>query len=157
VVIILLDGSGPLTPEDRSLIEANRDRNIVVAINKSDLTRVLDRGSLPEELSRREPLRISAKTGEGLDAFRDAVHSAVSRSASDCHADTILTNLRHKIALERAFSYLRTAEQGLSGGLSPEFIAYDLREALGTLGEITGHTVTEEVLDRIFSTFCIGK
>jgi tRNA modification GTPase len=157
VVVILLDGSGPLTPEDRGLIEANRGRNIVVAINKSDLTRVLDRGSLPEELSRRELLWVSAKTGDGIAAFRDAVHSAVSRSAGECHADTILTNLRHKVALERAFSSLRTAEQGLSGGLSPEFIAFDLREALGALGEITGQTITEEVLDRIFSTFCIGK
>jgi tRNA modification GTPase len=157
VVVILLDGSGPLTPEDRGLIEANRGRNVVVAINKSDLTRVLDRGSLPEELSRREIVWVSAKTGDGIAAFRDAVHSAVSRSAGECHTDTILTNLRHKVALERAFSSLRTAEQGLSGGLSPEFIAFDLREALGALGEITGQTVTEEVLDRIFSTFCIGK
>jgi tRNA modification GTPase len=157
VVVILLDGNGPLTPEDRGLIEANQGRNIIVAINKSDLTRVLDRSSLPDELSRRELLWISAKTGDGLAAFRDAVHSAVSRSAGECHTDTILTNLRHKIALERAFSSLRTAEQGLSGGLSPEFIAFDLREALGALGEITGQTITEEVLDRIFSTFCIGK
>jgi tRNA modification GTPase len=157
VVVILLDGSGPLMPEDRGLIEANRGRNVIVAINKSDLTRALDRGSLPEELSRRELLWVSAKTGDGIAAFRDAVHSAVSRSAVECHADTILSNLRHKVALERAFSSLRTAEQGLSGGLSPEFIAFDLREALGALGEITGQTVTEEVLDRIFSTFCIGK
>jgi tRNA modification GTPase len=157
VVVIVLDGSGPLTPEDRGLIEANRGRNIVVAINKSDLTRVLDGGSLPEGLSGREPLRVSAKTGEGLDAFRDAVHSAISRSTGECHSGTVITNLRHKIALERAFSFLRTAEQGLSGGLSPEFIAFDLREALGTLGEVTGQTVSEEVLDRIFSTFCIGK
>jgi tRNA modification GTPase len=102
-------------------------------------------------------LRISAKTGEGLDAFRDAIHSAISRSTGECHADTVVTTLRHKIALERAFASLRTAEQGLSGGLSPEFIALDLREALGALGEVTGQTVTEEVLDRIFATFCIGK
>ncbi len=52
---------------------------------------------------------------------------------------------------------MRTAEQGLSGGLSPEFIALDLREALGALGEVTGQTVTEEILERIFATFCIGK
>jgi tRNA modification GTPase len=61
------------------------------------------------------------------------------------------------VALERAYTSMRTAEQSLSGGLSPEFAAFDLREALGTLGEVTGQTVTEEVLDRIFSTFCIGK
>jgi len=157
VVVILLDGSSPLASEDRGIIDANRDRNTVIAINKSDLPQALDRGALPAELSGRELLRISAKTGEGLDAFRDAVHAAVNRLAGECHTDTILTNLRHKIALERAFASLRTAEQGLSGGLSPEFISIDLREALGFLGEVTGQTVTEEVLDRIFATFCIGK
>jgi tRNA modification GTPase len=157
VVVIVFDGSSPFTAEDRSIVEANRGRNLVVAINKCDLTRVLDGGSLPDELSGRELLPISAKTGEGLDALRRAVHDAINRSAGECHSDTVLTNLRHRLALERAHTSLRTAEQGLSGGLSPEFVAFDLREALGTLGEVTGQTVTEEVLDRIFSTFCIGK
>ena len=156
-VVIVLDGSSPLTAEDRSIVEANRGRNLVVAINKCDLTRVLDGNSLPEELSDRKLLPISAKTGEGLDALRDAVHDTINRSTVECHSDTVLTNLRHRVALERAYTSLRTAEQSLSGGLSPEFAAFDLREALGTLGEVTGQTVTEEVLDRIFSTFCIGK
>ncbi len=157
VVLILLDGNAALTAEDRDIIAANRDRNVVVAINKSDLPRVLDGESLPDGLSGRERLWISAKTGEGLAAFRNAVHAALSRSAGESRTEAVLTNLRHKIALERAFVSLRAAEQGLSGGLSPEFIAFDLREALGAIGEVTGQTVTEEVLDRIFSTFCIGK
>jgi len=157
VVVIVLDGSSPFTPEDRSIVEANRGRSLVVAINKSDLTRVLDASSLPEELSGRELLPISAKTGDGLEALRHAVHSAVNRSTGECHPDTVLTNLRHRMALERAYTSLRTAEQGLSGGLSPEFVAFDLREALNALGDVTGQTVSEEVLDRIFSTFCIGK
>lgn len=157
VVVILLDGSTPLAAEDRNILETNRNRNVIMAINKSDLPSVLVRGALPEELTGRELLWISAKTGDGLTAFLDAVHAAVTRSAGECRTDTVLTNLRHKIALERAFAALRTAEQGLSGGLSPEFIAFDLREALGALGEVTGQTVAEEVLDRIFSTFCIGK
>lgn len=157
VIVIVLDGSSPFTAEDRSIVEANRGRNLVVAINKCDLARVLDGSSLPEELSGRELLPISAKTGEGLDALRQAVHDAISRSAGECRSDTVLTNLRHRLALERAHTSLRTAEQSLSGGLSPEFVAFDLREALGTLGEVTGQTVTEEVLDRIFATFCIGK
>jgi len=157
VVVIVLDGSSPFTAEDHSIVDANRGRNLVVAINKCDLTRVLDGSTLPEELSGRELLPISAKTGEGLDALRHAVHDAINRSTGECHSDTVLTNLRHRVALERAHISLRTAEQGLSGGLSPEFIAFDLRESLDILGEVTGQTVTEEVLDRIFSTFCIGK
>lgn len=157
VVVILLDGSLPLSPEDRDIAAANRDRNVVVAINKSDLPEVLERASLPGEIAGREILRVSAKTGEGIQALRDAVHAALGRTAGENRSEAVLTNLRHKVALERAFASLRTAEQGLSGGLSPEFAAFDLREALAAMGEVTGQTITEEVLDRIFSTFCIGK
>ncbi len=157
VVVILLDGSATLTADDQGIIAANRGRNVVVAINKADLPRVLEIESIPDELSGREPLWLSAKTGEGLDAFRNAILTAVGRSSDESRSEMVLTNLRHKIALDRAFASLRTAEQGLSGGLSPEFIAFDLREALGAIGEVTGQTVTEEVLDRIFATFCIGK
>jgi tRNA modification GTPase len=114
VVVILLDGSDPLTSEDRGIIEANRERNTVVAINKSDLPQALDVGSLPTDLSGQELIRISAKTGEGLEPFRNAVHAAINSSAGECRTNTMLTNLRHKVALERAFASLRTAEQGLS-------------------------------------------
>ncbi|HET6490764.1 MAG TPA: tRNA uridine-5-carboxymethylaminomethyl(34) synthesis GTPase MnmE [Syntrophales bacterium] len=157
VIVILLDGSATLTAEDRDIIAANRDRNVVVAINKSDLPQFLDTESIPDGLSGRERLWISAKTGEGIATFLNAVHAALGRSAGASRTEAVLTNLRHKIAMERAFLSLRTAEQGLSGGLSPEFIAFDLREALGAISEVTGQTVTEEVLDRIFATFCIGK
>jgi len=157
VVVVLLDGSAPFTADDRTILEENRGRNVVVALNKSDLPRQIDERSLPGESVTAQPLWISAKTGEGVDAFRDAVHAALGRSTGESRADTVITSLRHKIALERTFASLRTAEQSLSGGLSPEFIAFDLREALGTLGEVTGQSITEEVLDRIFSTFCIGK
>jgi tRNA modification GTPase len=157
VVVVLLDGSAPFTGDDRQILEENRNRNVVIAINKSDLPRVLEAVPLPGEGITTKPLWISAKTGEGVDAFQDAVHAALGRSTGESCTDTVITSLRHKIALERAFASLRTAEQGLSGGLSPEFIAFDLREALGTLGEVTGQSITEEVLDRIFSTFCIGK
>lgn len=157
VVVILLDGSVPFAPEDRDIVAANRDRNVVVAMNKSDLPAVLREDSLPGEIAGREILRVSARTGEGIPALREAVFAALGRAAGASRSEAVLTNLRHKVALERSCASLRAAEQGLSGGLSPEFAAFDLREALGALGEVTGQTIGEEVLDRIFSTFCIGK
>jgi tRNA modification GTPase len=157
VVLILLDGSSPLTSEDRDIVAANRDRNVVVAVNKADLPAVLDTETLPGAIAGNEILRVSARTGEGIAALRDAVHDTLRRAAGESRSESVLTNLRHKIALERAFASLRAAEQGLSGGLSPEFAAFDLREALGALGEVTGQAISEEVLDRIFAAFCIGK
>ncbi len=158
VVLILLDGSSPLTSEDRDILAANRDRDVVVAVNKSDLPAVLKTETLPEAIAGCPIFRVSAKTGEGTAALRDALYAALGRTCGgEGRAGAVLTNLRHKVALERAFASLRTAEQGLSGGLSPEFAAFDLREALAALGEVTGQAITEEVLDRIFLTFCIGK
>lgn len=156
-VVVLLDGSAALTTDDRRILEENRRRNVIVAINKSDLPQVLETVPLAGDGPGEKPLRISAKTGEGMDAFRKAVHAAMDRATGGTCTETVITSLRHKIALERAFASLRMAEQALSGGLSPEFIAFDLREVLGALGEVTGQTVTEEILDRIFNTFCIGK
>jgi tRNA modification GTPase len=69
----------------------------------------------------------------------------------------MIADLRHKIALERAAECLNRARDGLQEGLSPELTALEVREALDSLGEITGHTTSEEVLDRIFANFCIGK
>jgi tRNA modification GTPase len=69
----------------------------------------------------------------------------------------IYANVRHKTAIEKTAVSLLKARDAVEGGLSPEFYAFDVREALDSLGEIGGKTVTEEILDRIFSTFCIGK
>ncbi len=72
-------------------------------------------------------------------------------------ATVIITQIRHKTALEKTAAHLLQARESIAEGLSAEFAAFDIREALGSLGEITGMTSAEEVLDRIFSTFCIGK
>jgi tRNA modification GTPase len=69
----------------------------------------------------------------------------------------IVSNVRHKLAIEKTGALLSKAKDGILNNLSPEFSVFDVREALDSLGEITGKTINEEVLDRIFSTFCIGK
>jgi tRNA modification GTPase len=69
----------------------------------------------------------------------------------------MVTNIRHKTALEKTATLLSKARDSVLTGLSPEFAAFDVREALDCLGEITGKTLNEDVLDRIFSTFCLGK
>jgi tRNA modification GTPase len=75
----------------------------------------------------------------------------------DQDASLIITQVRHKTALEKTSAHLLQARESLAGGLSAEFTAFDVREALASLGEITGETSTEDILDRIFSTFCVGK
>ena len=100
---------------------------------------------------------MSVKYGEGVAELKDAIcHSVVNMKAED-QKNAILTNIRHKLALETALYFLGQATCGVVTDRSPELVAYDIWDALGGLGEIVGKTTTEDVLNRIFSTFCIGK
>lgn len=158
VVIILLDGSEALTKEDKEIITKIQAKKFLLVINKADLPRALDERELntfaPDVIP---PIWISAKYGEGIAELRDAIHALTLNHAPDWHSTHIVSNVRHKIAIEKTADLLSKARESMINGLSPEFSAFDVREALESLGEIAGKTVTEEVLDRIFSTFCIGK
>jgi tRNA modification GTPase len=158
VVIVVVDGSERLTREDIEIIEWCKAKKFFLVINKADLPHVLDGKELtaltPDVMP---PIWISAKHGDGIPALKDAIHSLVLNGSDYGHTLTIVSNIRHKIAIEKTRDLLSKARDSILQGLSPEFSAFDIRQALESLGEIAGETVTEEVLDRIFSTFCIGK
>ena len=158
VVIIVVDGSESLTKEDFEIIKRRKAKKFLLVINKVDLPHVIDEKELaslaPDVIS---PIWISAKHGEGIPALKDAIHSLALNGADCGHTLTIVSNIRHKIAIEKTRDMLSKARDSILQGLSPEFPAFDIRQALERLGEIAGETVTEEVLEKIFSTFCIGK
>jgi tRNA modification GTPase len=159
IVIVLLDGSTALTEEDITLIKENTGKNMVLVINKTDIPSLLYDDELKQVLPDRvlPPIRISAKYGDGINNLRDSIRSLAMNGLADQPSGQILTNIRHKTAIENASILLSKARDGIHAGLSPEFAALDVREALDCLGEIAGKTLNEDVLDRIFSTFCIGK
>jgi tRNA modification GTPase len=101
---------------------------------------------------------VSALRGEGIDDLKNAIYSSLMKGdVKSVLRSIIVANLRHKIALEKAEKGLLASREGLEGGISLEFVAFEIRSALEALGEIVGETTTEEVLDRIFEQFCIGK
>lgn len=160
IVIVLLDGSEALTDEDISVIKENRDKTLLLVINKTDLPSLWNEDELRRILPDQKtlsPLRISAKYGDGIPEMKNAVHSLVLSSLASQPAGITITNLRHKAAIERTSTMLSRAKESITEGFSPEFSAFDVREALDCLAEITGKTLSEEILDRIFSTFCVGK
>jgi len=158
-VLVLLDGSTALTPEDHEFFEKIHEKPMLPVINKSDLPQRLDGKVLQSLLPKTTPpaVRISAKYGDGIDRLMAAIREMVLATPAEETAGIMIADLRHKIALERAAECLDRAREGLQEGLSPELTALEVREALDSLGEITGHTTSEEVLDRIFANFCIGK
>lgn len=157
VIIAVFDGSMPLAQEDHDILEKTRHHNIVAVINKSDLDHRLDDRELEACLPDARPLRISAKTGAGIPALRDAVYQRLTGEQNGQAAVIVLTQIRHKTALEKTIGHLQQARESLVNAMSFEFVIFDLREALDSLGEIVGVTTSEDVLERIFSTFCIGK
>ncbi len=154
LVLLVIDGHRGIDDDDRSALMRCDENNCLIVINKSDLPSV-DLPSLPSHLP---VISVSASTGAGIDGLRDELrHRAGIADGEECPESLILTEERHHHALSQTLQKLDKTVEGLNAGLSPEFIALDLREAVESLGVITGDTAPEEVINRIFSRFCIGK
>ncbi len=145
LVLLLLDGSAPLTTQDQSLLEQTRNIKRILLQTKVDLPIAWELDALSEGEG---TLAVSAKTGEGLDALTDAI-----RHAAGPISGAYVTNARHVGALEEALGFICSAKNAPE----PDCMATDLRGALLALGSITGSTVDETVIDRIFERFCVGK
>ena len=158
VIVVMLDVSKPLTDEDKMIINANQSANTMVAINKIDLPHAWDRAVIEQLFpAGTRILEISAKSGTGLPALKQAVMDLSVGTEPESNGGKMILHLRHKLALEAACKNIQHAKESLAGGLSGEFAAFDLREALNHLDEITGRKINDEILDKIFSSFCIGK
>lgn len=152
LVLVVLDGSQLLTPEDQRVLDAVKGRNAIVVINKSDLPRMLEHLEQPFA-----QVFVSCRSSRGLDDLRAAIADIVQQGTLCSREHAWAVNQRHKTALEQTKESLLKAHAAAQSSLSPEFIALDLRAALDSLGLIIGATYTDDILDRIFSTFCIGK
>ncbi|MCE5262787.1 MAG: tRNA uridine-5-carboxymethylaminomethyl(34) synthesis GTPase MnmE [Deltaproteobacteria bacterium] len=157
-VLLLLDGSAELTTDDEALLAKLAAKPLLVVLNKSDLPCRIDEESLRERLPEGPPpIRISAKYGDGIGHLIAALRDMVLTTPAAESPAVMIAHLHQKTALEKAATGLLSAREGLIGGLPAEFVALEVREALDALGEIIGRTTPEELLDRIFANFCIGK
>ena len=158
-VLFLLDGSMALTPEDRELLAKIQEKAVIPVINKSDLPQHIDGEALAALLPGTAPLpiRISAKYGNGIEDLAAAIREMFLGQPAEETTEMMIAHLRHKVALEQAAERLMRARDGLRDGIAPELAALEVREALDALGEITGRTTAQEVIERIFAKFCVGK
>jgi tRNA modification GTPase len=157
LVLIVLDATQPLSDEDRRLLAAVDGRPAIVALNKSDLI-----ASEKEPASQSEPtlggasaISTSALTGDGISALREQILSLATGGAAA--EPGMLTNLRQHQAVTTALSALADAVKANAGGIPHEMILLDLYRALWALDSLTGQTTSDDILNLIFSTFCIGK
>jgi tRNA modification GTPase len=157
VILLVSDTSLPRSQEDWALIERLGELPCIFVMNKSDLPSQWSEDEIISFSGKRRWIRVSAKTGGGIDDLRSAILQSIMGTDPIGRDGMIVTNLRHCRIMEAAEKDLARAETALRDGLSEEFAVADLRKGLQQLGTITGETGTEEILQEIFSRFCIGK
>ena len=163
LILLVWDSSTPFTREDRRLLlECLNGADTILVENKCDLSaQPLPDLELPEELAEHlHRVPISARTGAGLDQL-EAVMARLARdffpqAQGDAYGQ-LLTNERQTQAASRALQAVQRAQEALAAGVTPDALLTDVEEALEALGELTGQSVREDVTDRIFSRFCVGK
>ena len=144
ILLIVLDGSEDLTPEDEALLNG-RDERCIVVINKSDLE---NKHEIPGAIV------ISAASGEGVDALIREMEKRVAVSGG---MEERMTEQRHLKLARKAIAAIENACASIEAGMALDMAEIDLREALAALSEITGEDASEEVIDRVFKNFCVGK
>ena len=153
VVLLVLDGSSEVGPEDRALLERTADARRVVVMNKCDLPSFEPLARCTPEV---EPINVSARTGEGLGTLHSAILSKLNGAGTE-DGSLLITNARHYDLLSNAKRELESARACFADRHSEELVLAPLHNALKLLGQITGETTTEDILSEIFATFCIGK
>ena len=158
LVILVLDGSRSIDADDLEIFRETEKKMRVIVINKKDLPLVISVDEVKQKFLRDPVVLISALKNEGIDLLKDAIYrSLIHRDVRTSPEYMIIANIRHKDALVRAKDDISNALRGLQEGVSPEFVAFEIRSSLEAVGEVIGETANEEILHRIFEQFCIGK
>ena len=157
LILLVLDAATRLSKEDHRIMEEVKDKKVIVVINKTDLPEVIEVNKIKKTLHNKKIIKVSATKKTGLMRLERMIIDLIFEEGDAPSDRTLVTNVRHKDALERTKKNLENMVESIKKNMSAEFISIDLKAALDSLGEITGKTVTEDILDEIFSQFCIGK
>lgn len=154
LILVVLDQSRPATEEDKELVRQAMDlAPTILVLNKADLPQGLD---FTEDLHLAPAIPVSAKAGAGLEDLGELVAGTFPQPAAG-EAGAVLTNARQAEAARRALESVHAASEGLAQGITPDAVLTDVEGAMAALGELTGRSVREDVVERIFARFCVGK
>lgn len=160
LIIYMLDLQSDLNSEDKKFLETFADKNILIILNKTDLVSnemIRQRVEIIRRETELDPVTISLKTGQGIDGLYERFKEILQPSKIDTKNQAIVTNVRHKESLQTAYRSVNDAIKGFENGLPVDLITIDLKTAVHHLGLITGETASDDIIDRIFSNFCVGK
>lgn len=156
LVIFVVDSSRPLDKNDDDIISLIQNKNVIVLLNKSDMEQVVKPEDL-KNLNEFSMVSISAKNETGLDKLEHAIKDMFFNGEISFNEEIYITNVRHKTLLQEALDSLHMVKDGINQGMSEDFLTIDLMTAYEKLGMIIGEEVEDDLADRIFSKFCMGK
>ena len=157
LVLMVIDNSSELDEQDERLLSSLTGEKVVVVLNKMDLPGKVSIDKIKELLPASRIVSTSALCKTGFEKLKEVVVSSLVTHTRHQPSSPLVSNLRHKLVLEKILTLAQGAREGLQKSIPPEFVAADLQAALHHLGEITGQTTSEDVLEQIFSRFCVGK
>ena len=156
LIIYVVDASVPLDENDRDIIEMIRNRKTVVLLNKTDLEQVVSVEELEKQTGHRV-IPVSAKEETGIEELEKEIQSMFYQGAIDFNDEVYVTNIRHKTALTESLSSLKLVQKSIEDGMPEDFYSIDLMNAYEQLGTIIGEAVEDDLVNEIFSKFCMGK
>ena len=156
LILYVADSSRPLDESDEEILELLKGRNALVLLNKSDLTPVLT-PEMMKERTEHKVLLISAKEEQGIRELEQEIRSMFFQGELDFNDEVLITNVRHKRALQDAKNSLQMVMESIRGGMPEDFYTIDLTDAYQALGRILGEEMGEDLVNEIFGKFCMGK
>lgn len=157
LIIAVFDSSQSLESEDYEIIDLIKDKLAIVILNKSDLPSKFDEEDLKELLGDKKIITSSITHGVGIEELEEKIKDMFFEGEVEIQSDTMITNLRHEDQLKKALRNIESSLQDINSQVPLDCIEVDLRDCWENLGEISGDTIDEDILDKIFSEFCIGK
>ena len=157
LVLLVLNAAESLTKEDLELIRLTNDKKRIIILNKTDLEEKLDRKELAKISENAPVYATSILKNEGVEALEEAISKMFFNGIENSQSTVMVTNARHIALLKKAQNSLDSVLEGISSGMPVDLVQIDMTEAWNLLGEITGESYEDELLDQLFSQFCLGK
>ena len=157
IIFLVLDASIGITDDDKEILEFIKGKNAIILVNKTDIAVNIDTELLCRYTDRENIIFVSVKENEGMDRLTERFKEMFLSGDVEAKESVMINNVRHKNMLAKAIEALDRASVTIETRMPEDFISMDLQDALTALGEITGDSVDDEIIDRIFTRFCLGK
>ena len=157
LIIAIFDSSKEMTEEDKEILDLIKNKRAIILLNKTDLSSKIDENNKQLKENTKNIIKISAKNNQGIDKLYEKIAEMFSLNQINLDNEVLITNVRHKNIISKALQNVKRANEAILANMPIDIVTIYIKEILEDLGEITGEYVTEDIINEIFSKFCLGK